>query len=1670
VVINSAPAQPVITGDSVLCTGTQGHYTITPINGATGYTWTVPAGGTIVSGQNTTALTVNWTAAPGGPVCASALNTCGTGGQACFPVVVYAQPVAHAGADSSVCGTVITLHATLSTATGTGVWSTVSGLGTVSFSNAGAANTTATASANGIYLFQWKETNGICTSVDTVQVHFNASPVAGQIQSACDASNQHYTISFPITGGTTPYTVPGGTVTGSQFTSNLVVSGQPYSFVITDANGCVSQAVSGLIDCNCTTNAGQMSLTPLTACPGGSVTAQQSGGQLDGNDVGAYALHTNSGPTLGTILSENTTGTFSFGAGMTYGTTYYISYVVGNNLNGLPHLNDPCLSVAQGQPVSFYDNPVANAGVDTAGCGLTLTVHGNTGGAGSWTVTAVPAGGTATLTSAQSSVTDVTASLYGLYTLTYTLNDHGCLGTDAVVLNFEASPAAGPIARVCDGANQNYTVSFPISGGSGPYSVNGAPVVGTNFDSAPVVSGSPYTYVISDANGCVSPNITGTFNCNCATNAGLMSQSPLSICAGGSITAQLTGGQHLDANDTTAFVLHTGSGTALGTIIDQNTTGTFSFVNGMSYGVTYYVSAVAGNNVNGAPDPNDPCFSVAQGQPVVFYQIPVADPGTDHAACGNALNLNGVGAGTWSVVSTPAGGNLTFNDIHNPGAEATASVSGVYKVAWTISQNGCPDTAQVNLTFHPIPTSGTPQETCDNIAENYTVVFSINGGTTPYTVNGTILAGTTFTSTLIPNGQLYNFAVVDNNGCTMPDLAGSFACSCLSNAGTMSAQTITVCEGGMVTAQPNANQTLDGNDVFSYVLHSNSGTTLGQIFAANTTGVFSFQTGMVYGQTYYISRVVGNSLNGVPNPSDPCFSVAAGQPVVFLKNPTPDAGPSSAVCGLTASLSALNGGFAGQWTTVSGPGTAAFANTADPDSKVTADKYGSYVFQWTETNSTCVAHDTVTVVFHDNPVVTAVIDTCNGTNTGFTVSFTVTGGTAPFNPTGLGGTFAGNVFTSTLLGNNANYSFILADANGCSAPVVSGSHHCSCTTFAGTMNVTPLTFCADQPATATWNNNATLDADDIVQFILHNQSGGVLGTIYRKNAQPVFSFGPGLQTGVVYYISAIAGNAVGSTVNVTDPCLSIAPGTPVMWKPLPTAALTGDATICNGSSTVLTFSGTGVYPLHVSYTDASGAPATLDIPGAQPVTLTVSPTTNATYTLTNVTDGTLPACAQVETTAVTVQVSQPVNAGVAHPPLELCAGTALPIQLTNLLTGADFGGQWTETSAVPSLPGAFNATTGTFTTNNQPAGTYTFKYVLTAQPPCQSQASTVTVILDPLPKADAGQDVAINCNQPAVSLGGPGTSTGPGYVYNWTSNGVSVGHAIPLFTGNPGTYTLVVTSPAGCVDSDAVSVIVDNQLPKANIIKVHSVRCFGDKDGKIVIDSIVSAHSPVLLSLNGGPFSTKSTFSPLLPGKYTVTLQDANGCEWTTDTLVVSQPPQLTVDLGATVVVDLGDTVRLKAQISVPFSSIHSVFWNPVVDTLHADSLIQYFRPFVDKLITVRITDTNGCIVNGKVLVVVTQNRHVFIPNVIKPTSNFNGLITVYGGKDVDEVESFQVFDRWGDQMYETLHFKPNDPSKGWNGRYKGEDVGPGVYVYYAVVRFVNGEKVVFTGDVTVIR
>lgn len=1411
VTVNRVPATAMISGDSTLCSGNTGNYAIQALAGATGYVWTVPAGATILSGQNSTAVTVDWANTGGGNICVQGVNACGNGLNACLTVQVLQQPVAQAGADSSLCGTSSMLHAISSVSGSSGLWSQISGPGTSIFTNPALPITGVTVNANGTYHYLWQESNGMCSDRDTVQVNFNSIPVGGMIQHVCDGSNQNYTVSFNISGGTAPYTVSGGgNVNGSTFTSMPVPSGQAFSFTITDAAACVSLPLTGMFNCNCSTNAGQMNQQILSVCPGDSIFVTASTGVVfDADDTGAFVLHTNSGGILGTVLAENTSGVFGFVAGMQYETTYYVSYVAGNNMNGLPDPNDPCLSVAPGQPVIFHDYPPVDAGPDQSGCGTMLTVSGNPGtGMGLWTIVSSPPGGTAMIANPQQASTIVTSSLPGMYAMAYTVTLNGCAASDTVELNYGTGPIATNVQTACNAGNTQYTVSFSISGGASPYSVNGQPLAAASYVSAPINSGGNYSFTITDVNGCASVPVIGSFNCSCASNAGQMAQTTITACPDDTIHVQFLGGQNLDGNDILAYILHAAPANSLNGILSENTTGSFLFTPGMTYGVTYYVSAVVGNNQGGYPDINDPCLSVS-----------------------------------------------------------------------------------------------------------------------------------------------------------------------------------------------------------------------------------------------------------------------AGQPVVFLQNPQPNAGVDLGACGLTAFLHAANGLYPGAWTMVSGPGTVTFLTPQNPNCTATASALGHYVFRWTEANGACMVFDDVNADYLPNPSIDSVSITCNSTNTGYTIRFDVLNSAAPFTISGLTGTFTGNHFVSNELPNNSNYSFSVMDPNGCQSLTQNGNHLCPCTTNAGTMDPAPLIFCADMPATAVWNHDATLDGDDTIQFILHNNPGALAGSIFAVNSQPEFNFAPPLLPNTTYYISAIAGSVNGNMVNLNDACLSVAPGTPVQWKPLPEAFISGDATICLGSSTNLSFNGTGAYPLDLVFGDGSGASQHVTLTNPVSEVISVSPATTTQYSLISVSDGTMPVCSATPGQSVMVTVSQPVTAGVAEPDFEICAGDMAPITLAALLNGEDAAGHWTEISAFPSGTGAFNAPAGIFNPGNQAAGYYQFKYTVTAPPPCPNESAVAGVVIHPTPVADAGLDQLINCHQDTAVLGGPATSVGPGIHYQWRSGGMTLDSSLHYSATENGMYELLVTNSFGCTDTDQATLTVDNDIPGASGISIKNVRCFGENNGAIVIDSIFSNHPPVLISLNGDPFRQTTEFNNLAPNQYILTLQDANGCEWRTDTFTLTEPPLLKADLGGEITVVFGDSVRLDPMLNVAFESLSTITWNPLLDPGHADTLIQKFLPLHSVVVDLSVTDTGGCRTSDRVRVIVDKPDQVYIPNVIKPGSQqFNDKLVVYGGKGVQEVEYFRVFDRWGEKLFDASGFLPNDDSRSWDGTLKGQAVLPGVYVYVAMVKFIDGEEKLYKGDVTVLR
>lgn len=76
--LSGRPATPTtLTGPTSVCASSVGNvFTTTPVTGATNYVWTVPTGASIISGNGTNSITVNWGAVAGN-VTVKAGNACG---------------------------------------------------------------------------------------------------------------------------------------------------------------------------------------------------------------------------------------------------------------------------------------------------------------------------------------------------------------------------------------------------------------------------------------------------------------------------------------------------------------------------------------------------------------------------------------------------------------------------------------------------------------------------------------------------------------------------------------------------------------------------------------------------------------------------------------------------------------------------------------------------------------------------------------------------------------------------------------------------------------------------------------------------------------------------------------------------------------------------------------------------------------------------------------------------------------------------------------------------------------------------------------------------------------------------------------------------------------------------------------------------------------------------------------------------------------------------------------------------------------------------------------------------------------------------------------------------------------------------------------------------------
>ncbi|GAB4253059.1 MAG: hypothetical protein Kow0027_18120 [Saprospiraceae bacterium] len=228
--------------------------------------------------------------------------------------------------------------------------------------------------------------------------------------------------------------------------------------------------------------------------------------------------------------------------------------------------------------------------------------------------------------------------------------------------------------------------------------------------------------------------------------------------------------------------------------------------------------------------------------------------------------------------------------------------------------------------------------------------------------------------------------------------------------------------------------------------------------------------------------------------------------------------------------------------------------------------------------------------------------------------------------------------------------------------------------------------------------------------------------------------------------------------------------------------------------------------------------------------------------------------------------------------------------------------------------------------------------------------------------------------------------------------------------------------------------------------------------------------NPAAASANTGldldSYTDLAIFEGLPQGSYQPSVMDANGCV-ASQNASIGAYQQLFVYLGADVSIPFGDSVLLAPVIS-PLPAVEEVVWEGV-DCPGCFEVV--VAPQQSSSFVVTIFDSLGCSATDTIWVEVEKNFDVFVPNAFSPNHDgVNDLFMIYSGPQVVKVRQLQVFDRWGEPVFTYFNFPPNDPTYGWNGTYRGKELDPAVFAWFAIVEFADGSTKVVKGDVVLMR
>jgi gliding motility-associated-like protein len=932
----------------------------------------------------------------------------------------------------------------------------------------------------------------------------------------------------------------------------------------------------------------------------------------------------------------------------------------------------------------------------------------------------------------------------------------------------------------------------------------------------------------------------------------------------------------------------------------------------------------------------------------------------------------------------------------------------IWVVGWDASSTQCTDNASVTVTVNPQPTSIISGTTsiCDGSSTDLTIDLT---GTPPWDI--TYFDGTSST-TVTANSTPHTISV-NPTATTTYTVTALVDANCTADAGDMTGAAV-------ITVNPRPTAVISGSEIIC------NGETASLTVTLTGTGPWSltYTDGVTPATvninaspyTLNVNPTVSSSYNLTALSDANC--TALGGDLSGAGDVTVNPRPSSVISG---SATLCNGGNTDITITFTGTGPWDFTYTDGTTPVNVTTNSNPYVFNvspgittsysvtaLSDANCTALPADmTGTAVVTINPRPTSVISgttsMCDGSSTTITVNLT---GSSPWDFTYSDGSTTTNVTAFT-----SPYTFTVNPLVN-TTYTVTALNDLNCVADPGDMTGAAIITIVPRP-TASISGNTTIcngDAGDLTvdltgtaPWILTYSDGATPTTITVNSSPYTLSVSPSSTTS--YNLTglsdatctALPGDLSGTgTVNV---------------NPRPTAAITGNNTICNGDNSFISINLAGTPPWDVTYTD--GTTPTTVTTNTSPLVLMVSPTTTTTYTVTALNDANCTAIATDMTGAAVVTVN-PRPTSFIHGSTSICNGSSTSVSVD--LTGtAPWDLTWTDGSTTTNV----TVTNSVYSFPVSPGSNTSYTITALSDANCTAIAADMTgsadITIVPRPTANISGSETI-CNGGTAALTVDLTGSAPWsitYLVNGGSPATVVANSTP-YTLNVtpsanSVYTITGLSDAGCTalpgDLTGTGTVNVNSRP-TSIISGSTTICNG---GTASLNINLTGTGPWDITYNDGLTSTTVTansspfilmVNPAVTTTYVVTALDDALCSAIaadrTGSATVTVDPRPTAVLSGNQTICNGDIASLNVILtgSAPWNLTYSDGSTSTNVTINSSPYTLDVSPSVNSLYTLTaLTDAN-CVsdpgdISGSASVTVLP----------RPTSIISGDATICNGE-----------------------------------------------------------------------